>query len=196
VRDALQAAGYDVFWDQSTPAGQDWDSWIRERLTGAKLVVVLWTKASVASPNVRHEAIIAREAGKLLPVMVDELAPTDFPMGLFMVQALMVGRTPRQFAAVRARFLDDVRARIGDVGSAALAPQVRRPRKKLIIGLGAAAWSSRSPCSSPGPTWNSSSSRTRHRSHARRSRHRSAPSISPASAWPAPPRPNCPAIRR
>ena len=35
VRDALQAAGYDVFWDQATPAGQDWDSWIRERLTGA-----------------------------------------------------------------------------------------------------------------------------------------------------------------
>jgi len=140
VRDALQEAGYDVFWDQSTPAGQDWDSWIRERLTGAKLVVVLWTRASVASPNVRHEAIIAREAGKLLPVMVDELTPNDFPMGLFMVQALMIGRTPRQFAAARARFLDDVRARIGDGGAAGPAPaRIRRPRKKLLIGLAAGA---------------------------------------------------------
>ena len=140
VRDALQEAGYGVFWDQSTPAGQDWDSWIRERLTGARLVVTLWTKSSVASPNVRHEAIIAREAGKLLPVMVDELAPTDFPMGLFMVQALMIGRTARQFEAVRAKFQDEVRARIGESGAAAAPPvRRRRPRRKLAIGLGAGA---------------------------------------------------------
>jgi hypothetical protein len=140
VRDALQEAGYDVFWDQATPAGQDWDSWIRERLTGAKLVVALWTKASVASPNVRHEAIIAREAGKLLPVMVDELAPTDFPMGLFMVQALMIGRSARQFEAMRGKFLDEVRARIGASGAAPVRPaRRRRPRRKLAIGLGLGA---------------------------------------------------------
>lgn len=139
VRDALHEAGYAVFWDQSTPAGQDWDSWIRERLTGAKLVVTLWTKASVASPNVRHEAIIAREAGKLLPVMADELAPGDFPMGLFMVQAMMIGRSARQFEAVRDKFLDEVRARLG--ASAAAPPPVRRPkrRKRLAIGLGLGA---------------------------------------------------------
>ena len=139
VRDALQEAGYEVFWDQATPAGQDWDSWIRERLTGAKLVVVLWTKASVASPNVRHEAIIAREAGKLLPVMVDELKPTDFPMGLFMVQALSIGRSARQFQAVRAKFLDEVRARIGQSGNAAAPVRARRPRRRLAIGLAAGA---------------------------------------------------------
>ncbi|MEA3045451.1 MAG: hypothetical protein QOH47_3289 [Sphingomonadales bacterium] len=139
VRDALQDAGYDVFWDQSTPAGQDWDSWIRERLTGAKLVVTLWTKASVASPNVRHEAIIAREAGKLLPVMVDDLAPTDFPMGLFMVQALMIGRSERQFEAASAKFLDEVRARIGAAGGAAPRPRRPRRRRRLAIGLGLAA---------------------------------------------------------
>jgi hypothetical protein len=140
VRDALQAAGYEVFWDQATPAGQDWDSWIRERLTGARLVVTLWTKTSVASPNVRHETIIACEAGKLLPLMVDELKPTDFPMGLFMVQALVVGRSARQFEAVRAKFLDEVRARIGAGGSAAAAPARRRgPGRKLGIGLGVGA---------------------------------------------------------
>jgi len=140
LRDALAGAGYDVFWDQSTPAGQDWDSWIRERLTGARLVVTLWTKSSVASPNVRHEAIIAREAGKLLPVMVDGLEPTDFPMGLFMVQALMIGRSARQFEAVRGKLLEEVRARIGASGAIATpAAKPKRRRRGLAIGLGLGA---------------------------------------------------------
>lgn len=139
VRDALVEAGYGVFWDQSTPAGQDWDSWIREQLAGARLVVALWTKASVASPNVRHEAIIGRDTAKLLPVMVDELAPTDFPMGLFMVQALKIGRTQREFNAVKAKFLDEVRARIGSGGEATAAPRKRKSRRKLVIGLAMAA---------------------------------------------------------
>ncbi|HKR25649.1 MAG TPA: toll/interleukin-1 receptor domain-containing protein, partial [Allosphingosinicella sp.] len=116
VREALAAEGYEVFWDQATPAGQDWDSWIRERLTAAKVAIVLWTKASVASPNVRHEAIIAREAGKLLPVMVDELEPTDFPMGLFIVQAVMMGRSAGEFEAARPRLLREVAARVGGAG--------------------------------------------------------------------------------
>lgn len=142
VRDALAKAGYEVFWDQSTPPGKDWDSWIRDQLTGAKLVIVLWTKSSVASPNVRHEAIIAREAGKLLPVMVDELKPTDFPMGLFMVQALKIGRSAREFNAVRDTFLAEVRARIGEADAArAAAPAQGSPgksRRKLAIGLAVA----------------------------------------------------------
>ena len=110
VRDALEQAGYEVFWDQSTPPGKDWDSWIRDQLTGAKLVITLWTKSSVASPNVRHEAIIAREAGKLLPVMVDTLEPTDFPMGLFMVQALSIGRSARDYMQT---FLDAAPTAVG-----------------------------------------------------------------------------------
>ena len=138
VRDALVEAGYGVFWDQATPAGQDWDSWIREQLTGARLVVALWTKASVASPNVRHEAIIGRDTEKLLPLMVDELAPTDFPMGLFMVQALKIGRTQREFNVVKAKFLDEVRARIGAGGEAPGTPRKRKSRRKLAVGLGLA----------------------------------------------------------
>ncbi|HST36492.1 MAG TPA: toll/interleukin-1 receptor domain-containing protein [Allosphingosinicella sp.] len=141
VRDALEAAGYGVFWDQSTPAGQDWDSWIREQLLSARLVVALWTRASVASPNVRHEAIIAREQDKLLPIMADELTPTDFPMGLFMVQALMIGRSARDFEEVRERFLDEVRARIGGPGArtaaAPLKKRKHRRRRWLAIGLAA-----------------------------------------------------------
>jgi hypothetical protein len=88
IEAGLARHGLNVFWDQEVPPGRDWDEWIRAKLTEAKLVVVLWTKASVASPNVRHEAMIARDAKKLVPVLAEDLKPDDFPMGLYMVQAL------------------------------------------------------------------------------------------------------------
>lgn len=128
---ALGEAGYAVFRDQSTPAGQDWDSWIRGQLASAKLTLVLWSRASVASPNVRHEAIIARESGKLMPVMIDDLAPTDFPMGLFMVHALKIGRSEGEFEAELPRFLEEVAGRLQ------MAP---RTRKKRFISRRVRRW--------------------------------------------------------
>ena len=142
VRDALVEAGYDVFWDQQIPTGRDWDSWIRDRLTNSRLAVVLWSKASVASPNVRHEAIIARDSGGLLPLMVDDLAATEFPMGLYLVQALRIGRSEREFEAARAKMLAAVRSQIGEPGGEPVGGMKRprrRRRKRMAIGLGVAA---------------------------------------------------------
>src|SRR3712207_2433826 len=73
IQAGLAEQGYDVFWDQSTPPGIDWDSWIRAKLADSRCVSVLWSKTSVSSPNVRHEAIIGQQRHKLLPVMIDEL---------------------------------------------------------------------------------------------------------------------------
>lgn len=87
LRDALVAAGYDVFWDVETPTGQDWDDWIRARLREAKVAVVLWTKSSVASRNVRHEVAIAMKLNRLLPAMLEQIDVDDFPMGLYTTQA-------------------------------------------------------------------------------------------------------------
>lgn len=88
IERGLTAAGYVVFWDQVTPPGADWDTWIRGKLSAARTVVVLWSKASISSPNVRHEAVIGRDAGKLVPVLLDPLSPPDFPMGLYLVQSV------------------------------------------------------------------------------------------------------------
>lgn len=85
---ALESAGLTVFWDQATPPGVDWDTWIRAKLSDSRSVVVLWSKTSVASANVRHEAIIARDQGKLIPVLLEAVDPKDFPMGLYLVQGL------------------------------------------------------------------------------------------------------------
>jgi TIR domain len=85
--EALSALGFDVFWDQAVPAGTDWDTWIREKLAASRVVVLFWSSASVKSDNVRHEAIVARDEGKLVPVLLDELRVNQFPMGLFTTQA-------------------------------------------------------------------------------------------------------------
>jgi hypothetical protein len=82
VRDALAERGFDVFWDQTLPTGMDWDTWIREHLTKAKCALIVWSKNSVASDNVRHEATIAKRQGKLLPVLIDEVEPLMFSVGL------------------------------------------------------------------------------------------------------------------
>jgi hypothetical protein len=87
IRDALAAAGFEVFWDQAVPAGIDWDSWIRRHLADARCAVVAWSVHSVASDNVRHEATIARQQDRLVPLLIDALGVDRFPMGLYATQA-------------------------------------------------------------------------------------------------------------
>jgi hypothetical protein len=87
IRDALVAQGFEVFWDQQVPTGLDWDTWIRQHLAKSKCAVAFWSAASVASRNVRHEATIADQQGKLIPVLLEPLTAQQFPMGLYAHQA-------------------------------------------------------------------------------------------------------------
>jgi TIR domain len=86
VHAALAAQGFGIFWDQSVPPGMDWDTWIRQHLNEAKCAIVFWSNNSVGSDNVRHEATLAKQQGKLVPVLLDPLAADQFPMGLYWVQ--------------------------------------------------------------------------------------------------------------
>jgi hypothetical protein len=87
IRDALSRLGFDVFWDQAVPAGADWDTWIRANLGKATCAVVLWSANSVASDNVRHEATVAKDQEKLVPVLLEPIASGQFPIGLYYRQA-------------------------------------------------------------------------------------------------------------
>src|SRR5262249_45548758 len=87
IHDALVAQGFQVFWDQQVPAGVDWDTWIRQHLANCKCAMVFWSSASIASRNVRHEATIADQEGKLIPVLLEPLNARQFPMGLYAQQA-------------------------------------------------------------------------------------------------------------
>jgi hypothetical protein len=87
IRDALVAQGFEVFWDQQVPAGTDWDTWIRQHLTKSKCAMAFWSATSVSSDNVRHEAMVAKQQGKLISVLLEPLTAEQFPMGLYAQQA-------------------------------------------------------------------------------------------------------------
>ena len=78
VATGLLAAGQTVWWDRQLAGGQDFGDAIAQRLAEARLVLVLWSSASVASGFVRDESARARDAGKLLPVRIDDV---PLPLG-------------------------------------------------------------------------------------------------------------------
>ena len=75
---ALRAQGWSVFWDRSIPAGVTWQNAIFEAMDAAKVVVVLWSRASVNSRLVKDEASIARYGDKLVPAVLDDPAVQQF----------------------------------------------------------------------------------------------------------------------
>lgn len=75
---ALERCGYSVWWDRDLLGGQDFEREIGRELAAARVVVVLWSAASVRSDWVRDEAATARDRGVLVPVQLDDTSP---PMG-------------------------------------------------------------------------------------------------------------------
>jgi TIR domain-containing protein len=87
IRDALVTQGFEVFWDQQVLPGMDWDTWIRQHLTKSRCAMAFWSATSVSSDNVRHEATVAKQQGKLISVLLEPLTAEQFPMGLYAQQA-------------------------------------------------------------------------------------------------------------
>jgi tetratricopeptide (TPR) repeat protein len=85
LAEALQAQGLRVWWDQEIPVGHDFTKAIADKLASARMTCVLWSQASVVSAFVRDECTRARDAGKLLPIRIDEV---DIPLGFGTLQTL------------------------------------------------------------------------------------------------------------
>ena len=83
VADALVARGQDVWWDAALDSGDDFDSVVERALKSAKVVVVLWSKTSVASRWVRSEATLADRLGTLVPATIE---PCERPIAFELVQ--------------------------------------------------------------------------------------------------------------
>ena len=82
--EALRADGFDVWWDHGIKAGSEWDRSIHKELYSAKVVIAIWSNASVAAPWVKEEATVGKNRGVLVPAKIDEVDP---PLGFMMIQA-------------------------------------------------------------------------------------------------------------
>ena len=74
IANALEAEGFDVWWDKELPVHRSYTDVIQEEIAAAKTVVVIWSADAVKSTWVRSEANEGREAGKLVQILVDESA--------------------------------------------------------------------------------------------------------------------------
>jgi hypothetical protein len=138
IVDALAKSGLEAWWDHQIPPGSSWDDVIGKRIEAAGVVIVIWSKQSVASNFVKEEAQIAYDAGKLLPVKVDEIEP---PMGFRRVQAAdLVGwRGDADNPQWRAT-LEEVRGRLsGAVAAPRPAPARKRNGAPILPLLAGAA---------------------------------------------------------
>jgi len=75
---ALTVGGVTVWWDLSIPAGAVWSKVIEEALESSRVVLVLWSRASVISEWVRAEAQRAADVGKLIPALLEDV---EVPLG-------------------------------------------------------------------------------------------------------------------
>ena len=74
--ESLRAAGgFDVWWDHNILPGEQFDDAIQHAMDQTRCVVVVWSKASIASRWVRTEAREAARREMLVPVMIESVMP-------------------------------------------------------------------------------------------------------------------------
>lgn len=127
LAEALQSRGFNVWWDRSLSAGQDYTAIIERELKAAKAVIVVWTQASAASTFVRDEAGRARDEGRLVPVMLDRV---DIPLGFGAFQAEDFTRWNGGANAAQMQLLEEVlRAKLS--GRDVDGKEIEKRRRKL-----------------------------------------------------------------
>jgi TolB-like protein len=108
--DALTAAGFDVWWDSTIRAGDEYDTVTENALKSARAVVVLWSPRSVVSRWVRAEATLAHRNRTLVPVMIE---PCERPIMFELTQTADLSHwdgSPKDAAWLG--FLTDLRRQI------------------------------------------------------------------------------------
>lgn len=150
---ALEAEGFEVWWDGLLEGGDAFAHATETALETADAVVVLWSAISIQSHWVRDEATRGRDRGCMVPVTLDGTMP---PLGFRQIQVVDLAgwkgtAADAKFAvlakAIRATATAP-RNQLRFTGAAASAPVTTRRRALMLAGGGAltvagglAAWS-------------------------------------------------------
>ena len=95
----IQKEGYSVWWDHSLLAGEDFRAKITEKIQQAVMVFTLFSHKSVHSSWVLDEAGRANEAGKLIPILLDD---SRIPIGFGTLHYLDMSEYKLDFASASA----------------------------------------------------------------------------------------------
>src|SRR5690349_6764228 len=68
IAKALEAEGFDVWWDPLIEGGAAFSKAISAALEAATAIIVVWSKSSIKSDWVLDEAMYGRDQKKLVPV--------------------------------------------------------------------------------------------------------------------------------
>lgn len=75
----IEGTGYSVWFDRDLIGSQQYRDVIDQRIDAAKAVIALWTKNSVGSRYVRHEASRAADQNKLICIRAKDVKVNDVP---------------------------------------------------------------------------------------------------------------------
>jgi len=138
---ALEAEGFDVWWDAHIGGGTDWRAEIQQHLDAAACVIVAWSERSIGAEGrfVRDEASAAQQAGSYVPIKIDAVKP---PLGFGETQALdFIGwkgkRSDPRFLAL----VDAVNAHLTGAASVVRPAALAQPKvsRRTVIAGGAGA---------------------------------------------------------
>ena len=73
IAELLRLSGYSVWWDRTIPPGRVFDEVLQEALGTAGCIVVLWSRASVASNWVKTEAAEGATRQILVPAILEDV---------------------------------------------------------------------------------------------------------------------------
>lgn len=142
LRDALEAKGWSLFWDQEIPVGKNWRRNIFENLRAARCVIVAWSSASIESDWVSEEAADALKRGVLLPIYIDQVEP---PFGFADIQTMnLVGWNGEEDSESFHRLVSEVTRILGTPPTPQPQPAVVKPepakapgRSRIVMSIGA-----------------------------------------------------------
>jgi len=111
----LEERGFTLWWDTELLAGDEFHDKIKREIIAAKIVIVIWSPASVKSSWVQAEANLASGQNKLLTVCTSDLDVREVPLPFNMLQTEKIANREKIVAAFAARGLlprDEARAKM------------------------------------------------------------------------------------